>query len=185
MAQVVNITYQLKRGSAARWSELNPILKQGEPGFAYDVNILKIGNGIDAWNALPVINSESYAISPDGDSLAVNVNNKMTIYGFADAKSNQVPIKGEDGKIKWVTLNQVAFDGIIKLRRDNYYNYEKIKDTFVPANGEICLVDTARDGLRAICGDGVHTFGELDFIGELLVRGYYYNGNFYTDGLHT
>ena len=47
MAQVVNITYQLKRGSAARWSELNPILKQGEPGFAYDANILKIGNGID------------------------------------------------------------------------------------------------------------------------------------------
>jgi hypothetical protein len=49
MAQVVNITYQLKRGSASRWSELNPILKQGEPGFAYDANILKIGNGIDEW----------------------------------------------------------------------------------------------------------------------------------------
>lgn len=185
MAQVVNITYQLKRGSAARWSELNPILKQGEPGFAYDTNALKIGNGIDSWNDLPVINSESYAISPDGDSLAVNIDNKMTIYGFADAESNQVPIKGEDGKIKWVTLNQLAFDGVIKLRRDNYFNYEKIKDTFVPANGEICLVDTARDGLRAICGDGVHTFGELDYIGELLVRGYYYNGNFYTDGSHS
>lgn len=185
MAQVVNITYQLKRGTAARWLEVNPILKQGEPGFAYDVNILKIGNGIDKWSDLPVINSESYAISPDGDSLAVNVNNQMTIYGFADAESNQVPIKGEDGKIQWVSLNQVAFDGIIQLRRDNDFNYEKIKDTFIPANGEICLVDTARDGLRAVCGDGVHTFGELDFIGELLVRGYYYNGNFYADSLHT
>lgn len=108
----------------------------------------------------------------------------MTIYGFADAESNQVPIKGEDGKIKWVTLDQVAFDGIIKLRRDNYFNYEKIKDTFVPANGEICLVDTARDGLRVICGDGVHTFGELDYVGEVLVRGYYYNGNFYSDIQH-
>lgn len=105
MAQVVNITYQLKRGTAARWLEVNPILKQGEPGFAYDVNILKIGNGIDKWSDLPVINSESYAISPDGDSLAVNVNNQMTIYGFADAESNQVPIKGEDGKIQWVSLN--------------------------------------------------------------------------------
>lgn len=181
MAQVVNITYQLKRGSAARWAELNPILKQGEPGFAYDVNILKIGNGIDAWNDLPVINSGSYAISPDGDSLAVNDGGKLTVYGFAEAESNQVPVKGEDGKIKWVTLNSVAFDGIIKLRRDNYFNYEKIKDTFIPANGEICLVDTARDGLRAVCGDGVHTFGELDFFGELLVRGYYYNGKFYSD----
>jgi hypothetical protein len=108
----------------------------------------------------------------------------MTIYGFADAESNQVPLKSEDGKIKWVTLNSVAVDGIIKLRRDNDFNYEKIKDTFIPANGEICLVDTARDGLRAVCGDGVHTFGELDFVGEVLIRGYYYNGDFYSDIQH-
>ena len=185
MATVVKTTFKLKRGSAARWEELNPILAQGEPGFAYDTNILKIGNGIDTWKDLSIVNAEAYAISPDGDSLAVNVDNKMTIYGFAEAESNQVPIKDEGGKIKWVTLNQVAFDGVIKLRRDNYFNYEKIKDTFIPANGEICLVDTDRDGLRAICGDGVHTFGELDYIGELLVRGYYYNGNFYTDGSHS
>lgn len=133
---------------------------------------------------MSVVNAQSYAISPDGDSLAVNINNQMTIYGFADAESNQVPIKGEDGKIKWVTLDQVAFDGVIKLRRDNDFNYEKIKNTFIPANGEICLVDTARDGLRAVCGDGVHTFGELDFVGEVLIRGYYYNGNFYSDIQH-
>ena len=76
-------------------------------------------------------------------------------------------------------------NAILRLRRDNHYNYAKIKDTFIPANGEICLVDTARDGLRAVCGDGVHTFGELDFVGEVLVRGYYYNGEFYADSAHT
>lgn len=75
-------------------------------------------------------------------------------------------------------------NAVLRLRRDNDFNYAKIKDTFVPANGEICLVDTARDGLRAVCGDGVHTFGELDFIGEVLVKGYYYNGNFYKDGTY-
>lgn len=185
MATVISTTFKLKRSTAARWEELNPILAQGEPGFAYDANILKIGNGIDTWSNLKVINSQSYTLSPDGNSIAVNENNQMVIYGFANAQSNQIPMKGEDGKIKWVTLNSVAFDGIIKLRRDNDFNYEKIKDTFIPANGEICLVDTARDGLRAVCGDGVHTFSELNFIGELLVRGYYYNGNFYTDGSHT
>ena len=76
-------------------------------------------------------------------------------------------------------------NAILRLRRDNHYNYAKIKDTFIPANGEICLVDTAKDGLRAVCGDGVHTFGELDFVGEVLVRGYYYNGEFYADSAHT
>lgn len=76
-------------------------------------------------------------------------------------------------------------NAVLRLRRDNYYNYEKIKDTFVPANGEICLVDTARDGLRVICGDGIHTFGELDYIGEIIIKGYYYNGMFYKDINHT
>jgi hypothetical protein len=58
---------------------------------------------------------------------------------------------------------------IIRLRRDNDYNYAKIKDRFVPANGELCLVDTARDGLRVICGDGVTPFGELEYSFETLV----------------
>lgn len=70
---------------------------------------------------------------------------------------------------------------IIRLRRDNDYNYAKIKDTFIPANGEICLVDTARDGLRAVCGDGQSTFGQLNFMGEIIVKGYYKDNNFYSD----
>ena len=184
MATVVSTTFKLKRGTAARWEELNPILAQGEPGFAIDTNILKIGNGIDTWKDLRAINSQSYTISSDGNSIAIDEDNQITIYGFADAENNQIPLKGEDGKIKWVTLNSVAFDGVIKLRRDNDFNYAKIADTFIPANGEICLIDTARDGLRMVCGDGVHTFGELDYVGEVLIRGYYYNGNFYSDVAH-
>ena len=76
-------------------------------------------------------------------------------------------------------------NAVLRLRRDNDYNYAKIKDTFIPANGEICLVDTAREGLRAVCGDGVHTFGQLAYIGELIVKGYYRNGVFYTDASFT
>ena len=76
-------------------------------------------------------------------------------------------------------------NSIIRLRRDNDYNYEKIKDKFIPAKGEICLVDTARDGLKAVCGDGKSTFGELKFLGELIVKGYYYEGYFYSDIAHT
>jgi hypothetical protein len=74
-------------------------------------------------------------------------------------------------------------NAILRLRRDNDYNYAKIKDTFIPANGEICLVDTARHGLRAVCGDGVSTFGQLEYIGESFIQAYYDNNtkNFYSD----
>lgn len=76
-------------------------------------------------------------------------------------------------------------NAIIRLRRDNDYNYEKIKSSFVPANGEICLVDTARSGLRAVCGDGKTPFGELDFMNNLFIKGYVKDGFFYTDGSYT
>ncbi len=76
-------------------------------------------------------------------------------------------------------------NAILRLRRDNDYNYEKVKDSFVPANGEICLVDTARSGLRAVCGDGKTPFAELDFMDNLFIKGYIQNGFFYTDSSYT
>ena len=72
-------------------------------------------------------------------------------------------------------------NAVLRLRRDNDYNYAKIANSFVPANGEICLVDTVKDGLRAVCGDGVSTFGSLPFVFDILQRGYYHNGAFYSD----
>ena len=77
----------------------------------------------------------------------------------------------------------------IQLRRDNDYNYEKVKNFFIPANGEVVLVDTAKDGLRAKVGDGYSTFAQLQYTDEDLrnavIHGYLYNNNFYKDNSHT
>lgn len=78
-----------------------------------------------------------------------------------------------------------TLDAIIRLRRDNDYNYELIKDTFIPFNGEVVLVDTAKDGLRAKVGNGVNTYAELQFTDEdirnAVLQGYYINNIFYKD----
>lgn len=63
MATVINTTFKLKRGAAARWAELNPILEQGEPGFVYDLNLLKVGDGFTPWNELPYIQGKSEIIN--------------------------------------------------------------------------------------------------------------------------
>lgn len=55
----INHIYQFKRGTAQRWIEINPILRQGEPGFEYDTGKLKIGDGFTPWLALPYINEGS------------------------------------------------------------------------------------------------------------------------------
>lgn len=55
MATVVKTTFKLKRGTAAKWKELNLVLAAGEPGFEIDTNSLKIGNGYTPWNELPYL----------------------------------------------------------------------------------------------------------------------------------
>ena len=70
---------------------------------------------------------------------------------------------------------------VLRLRRDNDYNYAKIKDTFIPADGELCLVDTANDGLRVVCGDGITPFSKLGYSFETLVQGFYKENRFYKD----
>ena len=72
-------------------------------------------------------------------------------------------------------------NAVLRLRRDNDYNYAKIQDSFIPANGEICLVDPARDGLRVVCGDGVSTFSQLKFLDDFIQQGYLIENEFYND----
>lgn len=43
---------QLRRDTATNWSNVNPILSSGEPGYDITNSILKIGNAVDHWNDL-------------------------------------------------------------------------------------------------------------------------------------
>lgn len=68
---------QLKRGTAERWYTVNPILAIGEPGFVYDANKLKIGDGVTPWNELPYIEgstSETTSLTPVDGSLIIKDN---------------------------------------------------------------------------------------------------------------
>lgn len=53
--QVINTTFQFKRGLSDAWERSNPILAPGEPGWTLDTHVLKIGNGVTAWNNLEAI----------------------------------------------------------------------------------------------------------------------------------
>lgn len=44
---------RLRRDSSANLIANNPILASGEPMFAFDTDMLKIGNGSSSWSALP------------------------------------------------------------------------------------------------------------------------------------
>ena len=66
--QIIKTTFQLKRGTAARWKELNPVLRQGEPGFEFDTGKLKIGDGLTTYNDLRYQTSKDYIVRLIRDS---------------------------------------------------------------------------------------------------------------------
>ena len=58
MAEVVlNTIFQVKRAESYVWETLNPVLRQGEPGYDLDTGIFKIGDGVTEWLDLKAINS--------------------------------------------------------------------------------------------------------------------------------
>lgn len=66
---------------------------------------------------------------------------------------------------------------VVQLRRDNEFNFEPIANSFVPANGEVVLIDTRQDGLRAKVGDGKTPLANLIWTDaryrDAVVTGYY------------
>lgn len=62
---------------------------------------------------------------------------------------------------------------VIKLRYDQDYNYQRVGNTFVPAKGEVCLVNTSNSGLRALVGDGQKTYNQLDYVDYIFFKGYF------------
>lgn len=103
MATVVNTTFKLKRGTEARWAEVNPILAQGEPGFVYDTNRLKIGDGVTHWNDLPYIDGKR----------------EVSNYDFVD----DFPVIGDENVIYKAEKEQSLY----QFNADTF-EYEKLSD---------------------------------------------------------
>lgn len=60
---------QQRRDTAARWSQYNPILLEGEVGYVTDnPNQYKIGDGVHTWNELPFRGFDGTLSNDFGDS---------------------------------------------------------------------------------------------------------------------
>lgn len=83
-------TFQLRRGSAAQWTDENPVLHPGEPGIELDTSKVKIGNGFSRWSELSYLSGEG---SAGLSAYQVAVNN-----GFVGTQAEWLlSLKGADG----------------------------------------------------------------------------------------
>jgi hypothetical protein len=72
MQDYSNTKMQFRRGTAAEWSAIDPILGEGEPGYDTTNDILKIGNGVDVWADLDGMSSGSVQ-TVEADTLEIAV----------------------------------------------------------------------------------------------------------------
>ena len=75
---------QLRRGTAATWTSINPILAQGEYGFETDTLKTKIGDGTTAWNSLAYSSTVNFSGSLAGD---VTGGQSSTVVGKINGQS--------------------------------------------------------------------------------------------------
>lgn len=85
MATVYKTTFKLRRGTMAEWDAKNPILSDGEPGFAIDKNILRIGDGVTAWKDLEDINDSNFATTDYVDNKTAGLTGAMHFRGTVTA----------------------------------------------------------------------------------------------------
>lgn len=86
MALIFN-TIQQKRGTAAEWAAIDPVLSSGEHGYETDTGRMKIGNGLTHWNDLSYFPSTSSSewIDPSVSGLSYIAATQFSVLGDATA----------------------------------------------------------------------------------------------------
>lgn len=74
-------TIQIRRGTAAEWSSINPILFLGEIGLEIDTKKMKIGDGSSTWNFLSYWNDDMASVedAPADNKGYVRFNNTWVV----------------------------------------------------------------------------------------------------------
>jgi hypothetical protein len=145
-------TIQFKRGTAANLTAANPSLGVGEPCFEYDTGKFKIGNGVQAWNALPYqentgatgpvgATGATGATGPQGDSGATGVAGATGITG-ATGPQGATGVAGVDGATGATgtagPTGPTGPQGVAGL-----LNYATTAD--FPATGDVTIIYVATD----------------------------------------
>jgi hypothetical protein len=133
----------LRRDSAANWAVTSPnpiILSEGEPGFDTTNQILKIGDGVTAWNDLAQFQGPTGATGPAGadgadgvdgeDGVSINTYTKANLPLAATAGTNALVT---DGTIGGTPTMSYFYNGVWYRTFDNSVITNQTIDLFLLA----------------------------------------------------
>ena len=150
---------------------------------------------VDMNVALPLITNLQHGLAKAGKGISANEGVISIDFNAVDDESlsyKKVNFNGATINGGNISIIEDEIKTRVRLWKDTDENFESIKDSLIPLDGEIIIVDTAEDGIRYKVGNGVKTFAELPYADQVLrdqvsgivVQGYYYDGQFYTDNTH-
>ncbi len=139
-ATLANISFstikiKVKHGTAAEWAAANPTLAVGEPGYETDTGILKIGDGVTAYNSLDYIGTESFAGS-ELDTLLTTVSGSNLSADHKITRSATLVIAASDSSAKSKAQADFVCDGVA----DNV-ELQAALDSLPDIGGEILLME--------------------------------------------
>ena len=150
MATVIKTTFQLKRGTAARWKELNLTLAAGEPGFELDTGKLKIGNGSTPWNELEyLVQGGTYSAATidnfptiGNPDLIYKAINTKTLYQW-NASINDYELLGSNGDSNIIIDTELSATSINPVQNKVITSaLSELERKINAANGQIIIYES-------------------------------------------
>jgi hypothetical protein len=99
------LRFQFRQGTAAEWTEQNPVLLRGEPGHEEDTNLWKIGDGTSDWVSL------GYVGGGGGEGGGLTVEQVQDIVGAMIVQGTNVTTSYNDTD-GTVTVSSTASGGL-------------------------------------------------------------------------
>lgn len=80
-------TIRIRRDTSVNWLRFNPVLANGEPGFAWDIKQLKIGDGAARWADLPYFMPDIPDTNISDEQLLAHINSLTPHPAYDDGPS--------------------------------------------------------------------------------------------------
>jgi hypothetical protein len=94
---------KFRNGDDSAWQSSNRVLASGEPGYAVDTKVFKIGDGITAWNSLAAV----VAASGGGGSEINDLTSAVTWANVPDANITESSVVQHSGALE-ITESQIV-----------------------------------------------------------------------------
>lgn len=139
---------QFRRDTLERWQSCNPILAEGELGLVLgSAQQYKIGDGVHAWNDLPMkgFNGNILDCLGDSDEAVISQKGITMLLKYIINSGSAVDVTNS-----WLTLDEISNPGIYIIIKDNQPMYHML----VSHDGEFSVYNQWIFGNLAIQPDG-------------------------------